>query len=146
MARWRFHTVTLPFLLSLSYLSRRWTFPFCLMFPPVDFLWTGRTQRAFYCQQEKVFLETIFLWSRWCMAGLLTHPWMGSQCRYRDKIPHPHTTSNITHLLIKAQLKKGCIVGHPNVDTGEKIPHTQPHSWHKPSSRSPSQKVHWKAR
>ena len=68
-------------------------FSFCLMFPPVDFLWTGRTQRACYCQQEKVFLETIFLWSRWCMAGLLTHPWMGSQCRYRDKIPHPHTTS-----------------------------------------------------
>ena len=47
----------------------------------------GWTQRVWYCQQEKVFLKA-FPQSGWCIAWLLTPPWMGSQCRYsRDKIP-----------------------------------------------------------
>ena len=54
----------------------------------------GWTQRVWYCQQEKVFLKA-FPQSGWCIAWLLTPPWMGSQCRYsRDKIPQ--TTSYLS--------------------------------------------------
>ena len=61
------------------------------MFPTVGFfLDTGRTQRVCYCQTVESFSRDYFPQSGWCIARLLTSPWMGSQCRYRDKIPHPH--------------------------------------------------------
>ena len=80
-----------PYHFTTYYFSRWWGKKGCyflcfLLF----FLDTGRTQRVCYCQTVESFSRDYFPQSGWCIARLLTSPWMGSQCRYRDKIPHPH--------------------------------------------------------
>ena len=52
----------------------------------------GKDTKGLLLPAGESFSWDYFPQTGWCIAGLLTHPWMGSQCRYRDKIPHtqPH--------------------------------------------------------